>query len=486
MVISDDNAGANYRVSVADASGGVITKANLTVGVVNDLKFVTQSDQAGYGGVIYTGFVAGETASALTTGTITRTNAGVNLAGNYTGVLVASNWSASNYNISYQAGNYTIVPADVLAIKATNVTATYGTTPTYNLTAQYLHNGTIVTGLASSYNGTVSVIDGAGGAAYFTLNAINGSLSSSNNLQVGGYNLYASNLTIIGNNFNNLAVAGAITITPKSLNNNLGVQSITKVYDGSTSITAANLSFNQTLAGVLTNDAVGLIGSGSYADRNVGANKSVTLSMGLIGADASNYALTTNTLTDNVGTITQLSCVTYIGGNTSGNWSSASNWAGGAIPDGNNVAKVIIPANASVVYNSDQVGITGSNISNSGNIIFASANPFNLTNSISGGGTITQRGAGNLTISGNNSINGVVDIAGYNLTLASANAMGNATLVSTGGNLSFAPNVAVSSLTTSGNITLSNTANIAKPPQKKPATPHSKAKMPCHPPYATR
>ena len=461
VVISDDNAGANYRVSVADASGGVITKANLTVGVVNDLKFVTQSDQAGYGGVIYTGFVAGETASALTTGTITRTNAGVNLAGNYTGVLVASNWSASNYNISYQAGNYTIVPADVLAIKATNVTATYGTTPTYNLTAQYLHNGTIVTGLASSYNGTVSVIDGAGGAAYFTLNAINGSLSSSNNLQVGGYNLYASNLTIIGNNFNNLAVAGAITITPKSLNNNLGVQSITKVYDGSTSITAANLSFNQTLAGVLTNDAVGLIGSGSYADRNVGANKSVTLSMGLIGADASNYALTTNTLTDNVGTITQLSCVTYIGGNTSGNWSSASNWAGGAIPDGNNVAKVIIPANASVVYNSDQVGITGSNISNSGNIIFASANPFNLTNSISGGGTITQRGAGNLTISGNNSINGVVDIAGYNLTLASANAMGNATLVSTGGNLSFAPNVAVSSLTTSGNITLSNTANIA-------------------------
>ncbi|MBU3557621.1 hypothetical protein ICN18_08260, partial [Polynucleobacter sp. Ross1-W9] len=461
VVISDDNAGANYRVSVADATGGVITKANLTVGVVNDLKFVTQSDQAGYGGVIYNGFVAGETASVLTTGAITRTNAGVNLAGNYTGVLVASNWSASNYNINYQAGNYTIVPADVLAIKATNVTATYGTTPTYNLTAQYLHNGTIVTGLASSFNGTVSVIDGAGGAAYFNLSAINGSFSSSNNLQVGGYNLNASNLTIVGNNFNNLAVAGAITITPKSLNNNLGVQSITKVYDGSTSITAANLSFNQTLAGVLTNDAVGLIGSGSYADRNVGANKSVTLSMGLIGADARNYALTINTLTDNVGTITQLSCVTYIGGNTSGNWSSASNWAGGAIPDGNNVARVIIPTNASVVYNSDQVGITGSNISNSGNIIFASANPFNLTNNVSGGGVITQRGAGNLTISGNNSITGAVDIGAYNLTLASANAMGNATLVSAGGNLSFASGVAVSSLTTSGNVTLSNNANIA-------------------------
>lgn len=42
---------------------------------------------------------------------------------------------------------------------------------------------------------------------------------------------------------------------------------------------------------------------------------------------------------------------------------------GGAIPDGNNVARVIIPTNSTVVYNSDQVGVTGSAISNSDNII---------------------------------------------------------------------------------------------------------------------
>jgi MBG domain (YGX type)/YDG domain len=474
LKISDDNNGLNYNVSVADASGGVINKANLTVAVVNDLKFVTQNDLGGsinvtiptntvipYAGVVYNGLVAGETSSVLGVGSITRTNLANNAVGNYTGVLVASGWTAANYNISYQAGNYTIVGADTLAIKATNTAAVYGSTPSYNLTAQYLHNGTVFAAPNITLNGnTVSVVDGAGGSATFALNAVNGCLSSSGNLQVGGYNLDAANVSITGNNFNSMVVAGAVTITPKTLSNNLGIQSISKVYDGSTSITAANFSLNSATAGVLGNDTVGLIGSGTYADRNVGANKSVTLSMGLTGKDALNYALSTNSLTANVGEITQLSCVTYVGGNTSGNWSSASNWAGGAIPDGHNVANVIIPTNASVVYNSDQVGTTSSNISNSGNIIFASANPFNLTNTLTGSGTITQRGVGNLTISGNNSISGLIDIASYNLTLANANAAGTATIVSSGGNLSVAPNIALSSLSTSGNITLGTAANI--------------------------
>lgn len=83
-----------------------------------------------------------------------------------------------------------------------------------------------------------------------------------------------------------------------------------------------------------------------------------------------------------------------------------------------------------------------------------------MTNSLSGNGTITQRGVGNLTISGNNSLTGIIDIGAYNLTLASANAIGTTTLFSNGGNLSFAPNITVSSLNSSGNITLSSAANI--------------------------
>jgi hypothetical protein len=480
VVISDDNGGHNYQTGVVDSHGGVINKANLTVAVINDGKIVTQSDavsvngSVGYGGVVYSGFVGSETAQSLmggnstpslTAGTITRTlNPSINneAAGTYVGVLTASGWTATNYNINYQAGNYIIAPADTLLVKvAPNTSVVYGATPTYSLTAQYMHNGTVVNAVGAAFNGSASIVDGVGGSAVFNLNAVNGSYSSSNNLQAGGYNLDAANVTIIGGNFNSLQVIGAVTVTPKTLNNSMGiVQSISKVYDGSTSITGANLSFNQTLAGVIGGDMLTLIGSGSYSDRNVGMNKSVNLSMALTGADANNYALTTTSLSGNIGTITQLSNVTYTGA-AGGNWSLATNWAGGALPDANNVARVIIPTNTSVVYDSAAVGVTGSTISNGGNIIFSSASPFNLTNTISGAGTITQRGAGNLTISGNNTMTGVVDIGAYNLTLANSNALGTATLASSGGNLSVASNVVLPNLNTSGNITLATAVNVS-------------------------
>ena len=163
-------------------------------------------------------------------------------------------------------------------------------------------------------------------------------------------------------------VVGAITVAPKLIYNNITtIQSTTKVYDGSTGVTSGNLSFNQSAAGVVAGDLVSLVGSGSFLDRNVGANKSVTLSMGLMSLgngslvngrvvngtlDAMNYVLSNPNITANIGTITQLSSVIYTGVNN-GSWSTATNWAGGALPDGNNVAQVIIPVNKTVVYNSD-------------------------------------------------------------------------------------------------------------------------------------
>jgi hypothetical protein len=236
VTIDDGNSGANYQVSYTDSYTGVITKAPLTVTVVNDAKFVSQSDTAGYAGVVYSGFVSGETDSVLTPGSVSRANSGVNGAGTYSGVLQASGWNATNYDITYQAGAYTIVPANTLLVRAAAATTNYGTAPTYTLTAEYLaSNGTVINALGSSLNSYVSVIDGAGGSAMFNLNPVNASFSSSNNLQVGGYNLGATNLTVGGNNFSNLVVVGSLTVNPKVLNSNLGVQTISKVYDGSTS-----------------------------------------------------------------------------------------------------------------------------------------------------------------------------------------------------------------------------------------------------------
>ena len=455
LVIDDGNRGANYLVGVTDSNSGVITKAPLVVSAISDAKFVTQADTVGYGGVIYNGFVPGENASVLSLGSVTRSNSATNSAGSYSGVLVPAGFSASNYEITYQAGSYSIVPAQTLLIRAGSGTTTYGTAPTYNLTAQYLAtNGTIINALAPTQGAQISISDGSGGSASFNLAAVNGTYSSSNNLQVGGYNLGVSNVSITGSNFTNVTMIGALTVNPKILSNNLGVQSITKVYDGSTSITGAGLTFDRSLAGVIGIDTVALSGSGSYDDRNVGINKAVTISMGLSGTDARNYALSTTNLNANVGSITQLSSVRYIGA-ANGSWSDSRNWAGGALPDGNNVAQVVIPVGSAVIYNSDQVGVIGSQITNSGAIHFASANPFTFANNVSGSGLISQAGSGLLTISGNNSaMSGNLDIGNYSVTLSSINALGSGAVDSAGGKLSVTSGIVLPKLTVNGNITL--------------------------------
>ncbi len=63
--------------------------------------------------VSYTGFVNGETTSVLggTLSLVVETNAATTTAGSYTGVITASGQTATNYTITYDAGNLTVTPA---------------------------------------------------------------------------------------------------------------------------------------------------------------------------------------------------------------------------------------------------------------------------------------------------------------------------------------------------------------------------------------
>ena len=457
VTISDDNGGNNYTVGKLDVNTGVISKAQLTVSVVSDARFVTQSDAAGYAGVVYNGFVGGETASVVTAGSITRNNANTDTgARQYTGVLQASGWQSNNYNISYVAGDYTIVGAHTLLVSVPTAATTYGTAATYTPTAKYLDssNNTIVTLTPTMTGNVLSVSDNAGGSASFSISAANATLSSSGNVQAGGYNLQPTNVVKTGDNFQNLVMTGGLTVNPKVLSNNLGVQSISKVYDGSASISNFGLSFNQALAGVTTGDTVSLVGSGSFDDRHVGTNKTVNLSLGLRGTDAANYALTNSSLSTSVGEITQLASVTYTGA-TNGNWSDFSNWAGGAMPDRNNVAQVIVPAGKTVLYNSDQLGTIGSTLTVDGAVRFTSSNPFTLVNTVSGSGDLQQRGNGMLTISGiNTNFSGNLDIGSYQATLDNAQALGTGHVASSGGQLSVTSGMTLSALQIDGAVTV--------------------------------
>ena len=467
--INDGNSGSNYSVTYANGSG-VISAAPLTIKATDWAKFVTQSDPSGYGGVIYNGFVNGETVSALTgTLSIARSNSGVNTAGDFT--LTPSGFGVTNgdYAITYQTGTFTIVPAQTLLITASpsnnNVGTScntngvcYGIAPTYSVTAKYLEsdNVTITTLTPSITNGLVTVNDGVGGLATLNISPSNATTSGSGNINVGGYNLTAANVNKTGQNFTNLKVIGSVTINPLKLSaSDLGVTGVEKVYDGNNIITGLNLNVSRVLSNILTNDVANVTGSGTFSDANVGTTKSATVNLSITGADKDNYVLTSNQLISNIGTITQLASVTYVGA-SGGNWSNANNWAGGAIPTLSNVAQVIIPVGSSVVFDYPNLGslMPTSTITDNGTLSFEGSADFTLTNQVSGSGVIDHTGAGNLTLSGNNSHSGGTNIHGSHLTLANNNALGTGALTTSGGSLSVANGLTLPSLTVNGAVTL--------------------------------
>lgn len=475
--ISDGNSGNNYTVTLANSSTSQITPAALTITANNASKFVTQTDTAGFNGVVYSGFVNGETASSALSGTltVTRSNASTNGAGSYTGALTPAGLTANNgnYTITAVSGNFTIVPANQLLVEVTPVTTTYGTAPTYTATAKYLScsvsgcpsSGSINTihTLSPVITGNAfSVSDGASGSVSFTITPTSATSSGSGNTNVGSYQLLNGTMTGSSANFSNtLALTGSLTVTPLTLSaNQLGVSGISKVYNGSTAISGLSLNTTAASSSIKTGDAVIIAATGTYADANVGTNKSVTVSVGLTGNDAGNYILSSNQLTANIGTITQLASVTYTG-TSGGNWSNASNWVGGAIPTLGNVATVVIPTATTVVYDAANLRTLTptSVITDNGVLSFTSGLTTTFANNVSGSGSIAQSGAGTLTLTGNNSYSGGTTLtSGSNLIAGSISALGTGPLNSSSGIFSTS-GVTLPSLTVSGAVILAS--NIA-------------------------
>jgi autotransporter-associated beta strand protein len=311
---------------------------------------------------------------------------------------------------------------------------------------------------------SVSIDDGVGTTSTFSLGAINPSLSGSENLVVGGYNLTAKNPVIVGVNYASMVVVGVLTVDPKVLSlSELGIANVTKVYDGGTNINGLSLNVDPVLSQVIANDLVAVSATGTFVNRMVGNNKSLDINVALVGDDAANYSLSDTRIQSDssgiYGSISQLPSVTWIGP-SNGNWSKSSNWAGGALPDGNNVTQVIIPTGVNVNYDSALVGRTGSLIVNNGTISFTGANDFEFVNAISGAGSINQSGAGLLTLSGNNTFTGSTSINHASLLVASNTALGAGNVISDGGYLGFAPAVILQSLTVNTLNSVTGSTNI--------------------------
>ena len=286
---------SNYALIQPSALTATIAQATLTVIANADAKLVTRTDGTNFNGVSYAGFIGSDTA-AVVGGTlvVARSNAATQAAGIYTGVLQASGLSAQNYAMNYVGGDFTIVPAGQLLIRAGNGAATYGSAPAFTISSvEYLTTGgQVLTGLTAvgGSGNSFQYSDGASGTVDFTLGAANAVASAGGNLRVGNYTATATALTVGGGNFSGTAtVVGALTVTP-----------LARTVTG---ITAQNKSYDRTNAATftggaiasLTNDAVGVDGSAAtatFADKNVGNGKAVSLfGFTLTGADAGNYRL---------------------------------------------------------------------------------------------------------------------------------------------------------------------------------------------------
>jgi fibronectin-binding autotransporter adhesin len=295
---------SDYTVAAPASASAVISAAGLVVTANNDAKIVTQTDTAGYNGVSFTGFVGGDNASNLSgTLSIARTGVGVDeAAGTYTGVLVASGYAASNYNISYVNGDYQIVPAQQLLVHIQNMNNAYGTTPGYDVTtAQYMDSGNVIHTLTqTSHNGnTFTYGDGVGGSATFIVTPTGAVQSGAGFLAAGNYGLTGSNTSIVGNNFLQATYVGNQMVSRIALAPQAG--GVSKVYDGTTDMTGLTVS----LSGELSGDTVGVTGDGAFSTPHAGNNIGYTVNnITLGGADAGNYYLNSNTLTGTDGAIT--------------------------------------------------------------------------------------------------------------------------------------------------------------------------------------
>jgi len=217
-------------------------------------------------------------------------------------VLIASGYDPSNYELSYLAGNYTIVPADYLLLEVESDDTVYAQTPTYTIKGSYLSSTTsdVVYLSDPTYDEDTkryTLTDSAGGKVSFEITAANvlnqqsgkpvRPVSKSGFIQSGTYQLEATNIEIESDNFQQEVVTvGDVTIIPKVVVARL--QSPIKLYDGGVEVPYKNMS----LSGLVQGDDLGANYVGKFTQSDVGTDLSYTLSdIELKGEDKISYVL---------------------------------------------------------------------------------------------------------------------------------------------------------------------------------------------------
>ena len=265
-------------LAIADGSGAAsnytLTNGTLTMTILPRSTAVTGNKS--YDGsttinaanlTTFSNLAGSDTISLSGTGSVSSANVGSGKVVNTSGLTIDnSSGVGTNYTLSGATVNIT-----ERIINLNGVRAFDGTT---NVSNSDLSIGNLVSGenLVLSGSGSVSTA-----AAAMNKSITLGSLAISN-----GSGGTASNYTLSG---------GSHTLDISQLSVNITGN---RQYDGSTTVNSSDLSLTNLVSG----ETVNLTGSGSVADKNVGANKTVTAgTLALTGAGAGNYTLSNYTTT---------------------------------------------------------------------------------------------------------------------------------------------------------------------------------------------
>ena len=268
------SAAGNYTLSQPLGLLANITPKQLTVdGTTVAGKVYDGLRDAVLTGGTLAGLVAGDTVKLSQTGLFASKNAGTAIA-----VQASAGLSGSD------AGNYSVLaPAGLSGDITPKQLAVHGTlsgNKVYDGSASATVSGGSVTGVVSGDSVTFSQ---------------SGSFADKN-VEKNKLLTYTNKLSGADSANYSLPAAGGVTtanITARNLTV-LGTSAASKVYDGTTGVT-----LDANLTGLVANDAVSLVQSGSFADKNVGLNKLVSYKNSLSGVDAANYTLSADSGTTN-------------------------------------------------------------------------------------------------------------------------------------------------------------------------------------------
>ena len=287
VTINDGNNGSNYTVTYVNNTNSVITKATITaitgVTAANKTYDGTTAASLNTADAAFSGKISGDTLTLVSaTGAFADKNAGNGKAVFVTGLSLGGA-DAGNYTLADTTGSAT---ADITRATITNIIGITASNKTYDGSTNANLN---ITGAAFSGKiaGDTLTLASANGS-FADKNAGNGKTVSITGLSLAGAD--AGNYTLIDTTASTTANIARAIISAVS-----GITAANKTYDGSTS---ANLNTtNAVFSGKISGDTLMLASAnGSFADKNAGNGKAVSISdLSLGGADAGNYTLTATT-----------------------------------------------------------------------------------------------------------------------------------------------------------------------------------------------